>query len=203
MSRFCRVPVVLSAPSNVLLLIEKSSNSPPKCSSHLRGKMSLSCRGIAHYFACGVPWLGAAVGAAVGQCWGAGTAGSGQYVCGGGAGVAQRRVLLSCCFGWQRCWLVRDESVTFSFSDHPRSNFTRISENKKGECQFLAIKEASGWSPMGLKGAGPCHAQNPASKAYQHIFVQLELVQKVVPSLLREDLWAAVSALWVLGSIQL
>lgn len=56
---------------------------------------------------------------------------------------------------------------------------------------------------MGLKGAGPCHAQNLASKAYQHIFVQLELVQKVVPSLLREGLWAAVSALWVLGSIQL
>lgn len=56
--------------------------------------MSLSCRGIAHYFAGGVPWLGAAVGAAVGQCWGAGTAGSGQHVGGGGEQVLLRDV---CC----------------------------------------------------------------------------------------------------------
>lgn len=90
--------------------------------------MCLSCKGIAHYFAVGFHAWGLQWGLQWGSAGLLALLGVGS-MWGGGAGVAQRRVLLSCCFGWQRCWLVRDESITFSFSDHPRSNFTRISEN--------------------------------------------------------------------------
>lgn len=70
---------------------------------------------------------------------------------------------------------------------------------KKVRKKYLPINKAFGWCPLRLKEMGACQGKTQPL-AYEQTFVQLELVQRVVLSLLREGLGAAGAAPCLLGN---
>lgn len=114
-----------------------------------------------------------------------GSAGGGQHV--GGAGVAQRYL---CCSAAALGGRAAD-SLEINLLPFP---FQTIHDQILQEYRKIKKVSANFWPSMRLLGGERCrsfiakHRTRPPKR--QHIFVQLELVQEVLPSLFREGLCA-------------